>query len=189
MKIIYRSDLEQLIRGCQEGKREAQKALFERYFEQMLAVCLRYTGNQADAEDLVQDGFIHLFKHIRDFRREGAFEGWMRRIFVTQSLMFCRKKKPTSLPPEDILHDPWEEDDSAKRSPDLNHLLRLLLELPEGYRNVFNLYVLDEYSHKEIADMLNISEGTSKSQLSRARKMLQEKIEAEEHKNLSIKHE
>lgn len=166
-----------LIRRCLEGERKAQKELYDQYASKMYAVCLRYRSKSEDAQDILQDGFIKIFKNLDRFRGDGSFEGWMRRIFVNTAIEQLRKKKL------DISISEKEENIEVKAPTPIDNLnqkdlLRIIKELSPGYRTVFNLYVVEGYSHKEIADIMNISEGTSKSQLARARVILQEKIKA-----------
>ncbi len=168
---------DQIINGCIVGDRTAQQTLYGRYSPKMFAICLRYAKDYHSAEDILQEGFIKVFRYISNFRREGSFEGWMRRIFVNTAIEHLRKA--VSLysivddedKPMDIL------DESVFDQLDYQDLLNMVQSLSPGYRTVFNLYVVEGYSHKEIAKLLNISEGTSKSQLARARVLLQKKVE------------
>ena len=172
----------QLIAALKRGEGRAHKVVYERFAGKMLAVCTRYCANRDDAEEVMLDGFMRVFEKIQQFKGDGSFEGWIRRVMVTESLMFLRKNKQwrQEIPIEDI---PVEADCTwADTSLNENDLLRLVNQLPDGYRTVFNLYAIEGYNHAEIADMLGISEGTSKSQLSRARLLLQanlKKIEQE----------
>lgn len=164
-----------LIHGCIQGDRRMQKALYDKYAGKMYAVCLRYMGNADDAQDILQDGFIKVYKNLERFRGEGSFEGWVRRIFVNTAIEQIRKKK------NDLSLTEKEESIELKSVTAIENinekdLMKVIRELSPGYRAVFNLYVVEGYSHKEIGDMLGISEGTSKSQLARARMILQEKI-------------
>ena len=163
----------QLIAALKRGESRAHKVLYERFSGKMLAVCIRYCANRDDAEEVMLDGFMRVFEKIHQFREDGSFEGWIRRVMVTESLMFLRKNKQwrQEIPIEEIQVEPdyaW-----ADTSLNENDLLRVINQLPDGYRTVFNLYAIEGYSHAEIADTLGISEGTSKSQLSRARLLLQ----------------
>ena len=163
----------QLITALKRGESRAHKLVYERYAGKMLAVCTRYCANRADAEEVMLDGFMRVFEKIEQFRLEGSFEGWIRRVMVTESLMFLRKTKQwrQKLPIEEVEVEPnYEWADAALNESDL---LRLVNQLPDGYRTVFNLYAIEGYNHAEIAETLGISEGTSKSQLSRARSLLQ----------------
>ncbi|WP_375444153.1 RNA polymerase sigma factor [uncultured Fibrella sp.] len=176
LSIPYYLSESQLVVALQRGEARAQKITYERYATRMMAVCLRYVANQADAEDVLIDAFMRVFERINQFRNEGSFEGWIRRIMVTESLMFLRKNK--SLRQEIPLDTVMEEPDYpwADENLQADDLLRLVAQLPDGYRTIFNLYAIEGYNHAEIANLTGISEGTSKSQLSRARALLQQKI-------------
>lgn len=163
----------QLITALKRGESRAHKVVYERFASKMLAVCTRYCANRADAEEVMLDGFMRVFEKIGQFREDGSFEGWIRRVMVTESLMFLRKSKQwrQEIPIEEATVEPdyaW-----ADTMLNENDLLRIVNQLPDGYRTVFNLYAIEGYAHAEIAEMLGISEGTSKSQLSRARLLLQ----------------
>lgn len=142
----------------------------------MMAVCLRYVANRNDAEDVLIEGFMRVFERIDQFRNEGSFEGWVRRVMVTEALMFLRKNKAwrQEVPLDDMGLEPDYE--WANDRLDAEALVRLVAQLPDGYRTVFNLFAIEGYSHAEIAELTGISEGTSKSQLSRARALLQDKV-------------
>lgn len=162
-----------LVTALKRGEARAQKVVYERYSGRMLAICVRYVANRADAEEVMIDGFMKIYEKIDQFREEGSFEGWMKRVMVTESLMFLRKKKAwrQEIPIDEMGAEP--DYDWAETSLESEELMRLVNQLPDGYRTVFNLYAIEGYSHAEIAEMLKISEGTSKSQLSRARSLLQ----------------
>jgi RNA polymerase sigma-70 factor (ECF subfamily) len=170
-------NVNQIITACLKGDRSAQQALFKIYAGKMMTVCRRYCSNTAEAEDLLQEGFIRVFSYLQSFENTGSFEGWLRRIFVNVCLKSISKK---SLVIENIDSDvslsisSTENDVISKLSEE--HILQLIEELPEGYRTVFNLFVIEGYAHKEIADMFGIEESTSRSQLLKARKLLQDKI-------------
>lgn len=166
----------QLVNALKKGESRAQKIVYDRYSSRMLAICVRYVSNRADAEEVMIDGFMRIYDKIEQFREDGSFEGWMRRIMVTESLMFLRRTK--SLRQEIGIDELTAEPDCqwADEAIDVESLLRLVSQLPDGYRSVFNLFAIEGYSHAEIADMLGISEGTSKSQLSRARTLLQQGV-------------
>jgi len=163
-----------LIEGCLQNSPSAQKAVYERYSPKMYAICIRYVGDSESAKDILIQGFLKVLNKIGQFKREGSFEGWIRRIIVNESLTYLRKNK--------FMH--LEVDlETAEREPDYNfvqntfeadELIALVNLLPPGYKTVFNLFAIEGYSHKEIAEMMGINENTSKSQLSRARKHLQE---------------
>jgi RNA polymerase sigma factor (sigma-70 family) len=170
---------QELIAGCQKAEGKAQKCLYERFASPMYGVCLRYLKNQMDAEEALLNGFMKVYQNIDKFEGKGSFEGWVRRIMVNEALGFLRKKESLYLSIED---DHVQVAGSMGADQDLaeGELLELLRTLPAGYRAVFNLYAIEGYSHKEIADMLNITEGTSKSQLSKARAMLQRRLTGKE---------
>lgn len=172
-KLIY----EEYIDGCVKGDRAAQRKLYEALSTKMFAVCIRYMGDRDSAADILQDGFITLFTKIASYSGEGSFEGWARRIFVNTALMSLRKKDALKI--SDELDAAWNissELPSQVQEMGYKELMRLVETLPTGYRIVFNMYAVEGYSHDEIAKALNISSSTSRSQLLRARKMLQEKI-------------
>ena len=165
-----------LIKGCMEGNRRMQEELYRRFSPKMYAVCLRYAGNAEEAEDILQEGFIKVFKKLNSFRSEGSFEGWVRRIFVNTAIEHFRRKRylmPVTEKEENTIEGKYFSvlDDLAARD-----IMMLVQDLSPGYRTVFNLYVVEGYTHKEIADMMGISEGTSKSQLSRAKVILQDMV-------------
>ena len=165
-----------LIKGCIEGNRRMQEELYQRFSPRMYAVCLRYAGNAEEAEDILQEGFIKIFKKLDSFRSEGSFEGWIRRIFVNTAIEHFRRKRylmPVTEKEENTIEGKYISvlDELAEKD-----ILALVQELSPGYRTVFNMYVVEGYTHKEIADLLGISEGTSKSQLSRAKVILQEMV-------------
>ena len=165
-----------LLRGCIEGNRRMQEELYRRFSPRMFAVCLRYAGNSEEAEDILQEGFIKIFKKLDSFRSEGSFEGWVRRIFVNTAIEHFRRKRylmPVTEKEENTIEGKYISvlDELAEKD-----ILALVQELSPGYRTVFNMYVVEGYTHKEIADMLGISEGTSKSQLSRAKVILQDMV-------------
>ena len=169
----------ELIAGCQRADTKAQKLLYERFAPQMYGVCLRYLKTEMDAEEALLNGFMKIYLHIGSFEAKGSFEGWVRRIMVNEALGFLRKKEPLHLAIEDS-HVQVAGTASADQELAEGELLVLLAALPAGYRAVFNLYAIEGYAHKEIADMLGITEGTSKSQLSKARAMLQRRLTGRE---------
>jgi RNA polymerase sigma-70 factor (ECF subfamily) len=164
-----------LIQGCLQNDRRYQKELYDRFSGKMYAVCLRYMGNADDAQDVLQDGFVKVFKNLDRFRGEGSFEGWIRRIFVNTAIEQLRKKRPDQSLSEKEERIEMPAVGAVDRLSEKD-LLQLISELSPGYRSVFNLYVIEGMGHKEIAELLNISEGTSKSQLARARMILQHKV-------------
>ncbi|MEM8907660.1 MAG: RNA polymerase sigma factor [Bacteroidota bacterium] len=165
-----------LIEGCIRENKRCQKELFLRYAGKMLTVCRRYARHQLEAEDILQDAFIKVFDKIDQFKYNGSFEGWIRRIVVNTAL---KNYKKSSFQKEQIGIEDYEEgalEPSVYAQLHEEELLNLIAELPDGYRLVFNLYVIEGFSHKEIAETLNIQEATSRSQLLKARKMLQAQI-------------
>lgn len=167
-----------LIKGCLSGDRLAQELLYKRFSPKMYAVCLRYAGKADDAQDILQDGFVKVFKNLQMYRGEGSFEGWVRRIFVNTAIEHYRRQ--VNLYPVTENHENLLEarDLSALDSLSMKDIMKMIQELSPGYRTVFNLYVIEGYSHKEIAEIAGISEGTSKSQLARAKGVLQNIIKS-----------
>jgi len=166
----------EIIAGCISGERKFQEILYHTYSSKMFSVCLRYANEYAGAEDLLQDGFIKVFNNIQKFRSEGSFEGWIRRIFVNNSIEYFRKKSNLYVVQETEALTYEYYDDNAVQKLMKEDLMKIIQSLSVGYRTIFNLYAIEGYSHKEIAELLNITEGTSKSQLARARYLLQKKI-------------
>ena len=165
-----------LINGCMEDNRRMQEELYRRFSPRMYAVCLRYAGNAEEAEDILQEGFIKVFKKLDSFRREGSFEGWVRRIFVNTAIEHFRRKRylmPVTEKEENTIEGKYT---SVLDELGAKDIMALIQKLSPGYRTVFNMYVVEGYTHKEIAEMLGISEGTSKSQLSRAKVILQDMV-------------
>lgn len=171
-------DDQQLVNECAKNNPQAQRALFDKFAPKMLAICFRYLRNMEEAEDVVQDGFVKIFKKIQDFKMDGSLEGWIRRVMVNTALDSLRKNKKlsTDLPLDDVAFR-LSYDDYAFQGLEVEELMKLINELPDGYRVVFNLFAIEGYSHKEIADTLGISENTSKSQYSRARGFLRNQLE------------
>jgi RNA polymerase sigma factor (sigma-70 family) len=166
-----------LIKGCINGDRRIQEQLYKQYSGKMYAVCLRYASNSDDAQDLLQEGFIKVFSNIHRFRGEGSFEGWMRRIFVNTSIEHFRKKSNSYSISETEENTIPDKQWSVVESLAEKDLVKMIQDLSPGYRTVFNMYVVDGYSHKEIGQLLGISEGTSKSQFARAKVILQRMVE------------
>lgn len=169
----------QLIKAAKRQKREAQNKLYEMYKRYWFAICLRYQRNRQDAEDCLQNGLVKIFSNIRQFNEaKGDFKSWSAKIIVNENLMFLRAMKPTEELTEssgelDVI---WPETET-EGALSTERLTKLIQQLPAGYRSVFNLYVVEGFSHKEISEILNISMGASKSQLSKARRMLRLQIE------------
>jgi RNA polymerase sigma factor (sigma-70 family) len=165
-----------IIKGCLQEDVTCQRLLFEQYAGKMMTVCLRYANDQMEAEDMMQDGFIRVFKYIHQFKFEGSFEGWVRRIVVNTALKYVQKRRVRFTEIEDHSEHSPRMESFAFSSLGEEEILKLIQRLPEGYKMVFNLNVIEGFSHEEIADMLNIQPGTSRSQLVKARKMLQSQI-------------
>ena len=168
---------EQLIYRAKTGDRPAQKALYDLLAPKMFPLCIRYMGNRDAAEDVLQDGFVTLFGKLDSFSGEGSFEGWARKIFVNTALMSLRKSDILKRS-EDIetAYGVSSESTTAVQDIGYKELMKMIGELPAGFRTVFNMYVIEGYSHKEIAEALGITETTSRTQLLRARTILQNKI-------------
>lgn len=164
------------MKGCRRGQSSAQKALYDLYSDDMYAVCCYYTGNRNEADDIFQDGFIKIFEKIKQYKGDGPLGAWMRRIFVNCALEKFRRESRITLYPEvsDSMMD--EEYENTNAGMDEKALLGFIAELSPRYRMVFNLYAIEGYSHQEIATIMDISEGTSKSNLARARVILQRKL-------------
>jgi RNA polymerase sigma factor (sigma-70 family) len=172
------TEIKEIIKGCLEGNRRDQELLYRRHAAKLYAVCMQYSGNDDEAKDILQEGFIKIFENLGSYKFEGSFEGWMRRITVNTALEKYRSRN-NLYKVEDI--DQISETESEPDGEDYtgleaNDLLDIIRELPPKYRMVFNLYAIEGYSHKEISKMVNISEGTSKSNLSRARMILQRRV-------------
>jgi RNA polymerase sigma-70 factor (ECF subfamily) len=176
LKINKSASLEDILKGCRKRNSRAQTELFNRFSARFLGICRRYTGSIDDAEDIMISGFMKIFEKIHQFKGEGSFEAWMTRIMVNESLTYIRRNKSMSANVSVEIADREPDYSLAESSWDADDLLAVVDELPIGYRTVFNLYVMEGYSHKEVAELLNISEGASKSQLSRAKVQLKHKI-------------
>ncbi|MDR2496348.1 MAG: sigma-70 family RNA polymerase sigma factor [Tannerellaceae bacterium] len=168
---------QQLIDGCKRNDRLAQKELYDKYSRKMMGVCLRYVSDRETARDILQEGFVKLFTNVDSYLQEGPFEAWMRKVFVNSALEYLRKM--------DILKEAISLDQAPEASSSFHsvltelsaqELLAMVQELPAGFRTVFNLFAIEGYSHKEIGEMLGITESTSRSQYTRARQLLQKKI-------------
>lgn len=172
-----------MVRGCVKGQPEHQEALYNKYYRKMFGVCLRYAPDRDTAEDILQDGFVKVLRGIGSYSGKGSLEGWIRRIMVNTALEQLRKR--SAMYPVVELEQALQADAGWDIVSTLteSEILRMVQALPVGYRTVFNLYAIEGYSHKEIAEMLQITEGTSKSQLARARQTLQENIQATMHEN------
>ncbi len=169
--------LEKLIQHCKKGDRKAQEQLYRKYASVLFGLCLKYSRNKTEAEDNLHDSFLTIFDKIEQFKFKGSFEGWIKRITVNTVLQKYRKEQYLNLVTDNL----EEEQEVDYEYPDiqLSTLLQYVQELPPKYRLTFNLYVLDGYTHKEISELLGTSQGTSKSNLSRAKKILKEKLKNE----------
>jgi RNA polymerase sigma-70 factor (ECF subfamily) len=172
------ADIKNIISGCLKGNRKDQEILYRRHAAKLYAVCLQYSGNDEEARDILQEGFIKIFENLCHYKHEGSFEGWIRKIMVNTALEKYRSKHNLyrvddieTIPEPDA--EPDNEDYAGLEAGDLLEIIR---ELPPKYRMVFNLFAIEGYSHKEISQMVNISEGTSKSNLARARIILQRRV-------------
>lgn len=179
MKVIQLFKNEsQLLESAARGNRDAQRKLYEKHSGKMLSVCRQYVKDLQHAEDVMLNGFFKVFSHLEDFRNEGSFQGWVRRIMIRESISFIRTQKKVEFQ-EDFQTEFSEISDPITSELNADHIQSLIDALPEGYKMVFLMYAVEGYKHSEIAKMLKISEGTSKSQLFKARKILQEKLNIE----------
>lgn len=176
--------LNELVKQCAKNDRKAQEEIYQLFSGKLFSICLKYSKNKQEAQDNFQDGFITIFDKIGQFKFKGSFEGWLKRVMVNTILLKYRQKNVLNLVTEEIPDEVIVDIDDDEVS--LDFLLNLIQELPDRYRMVFNLYVLDGYSHKEISKMLHIAEGTSKSNLARARAILKQKIEKHQESQLSV---
>ena len=175
MKVVTLFNNEtKLIKKAAQNNREAQHVLFEMHAPKMLSVCRYYVKNLQHAEEVMLNGFLKVFTNLKSFRGEGSFEGWIRRIMVRESISFLRQKKTIQFVDDDYEH--FEIEDQNSQQYDVAQLQELIDNLSEGYKMVFVMYAIEGYKHAEIATLLGISEGTSKSQLFKARKLLQNNI-------------
>ncbi|MDR1332270.1 MAG: sigma-70 family RNA polymerase sigma factor [Tannerella sp.] len=167
----------QLVKGCLSGDRNAQRALYDMYSRKMLGICMRYVNNREVARDLLQDGFVKVFTSLPSFEGTGTLEAWMRTIFVNESLGYLRRTDILNRSGDiDMANAIQDESESAVSKMSADELMAMVGRLPAGFRTVFNMYTVEGYSHKEIANTLHITESTSRSQYVRARKLLQEQI-------------
>lgn len=168
----------QIIAGCKKGDRKAHAELYNRYRSQLFGVCLRYASSREEAKDWLQDGFVQIFKDLYQYKPTGPLGGWMRRVMINVALQHIRSKKRL-FPTVEIsqIQDQFETDENLFSTFRAKALMQMVQQLPDGYRAVFNLYVIEGYTHKEIAKELGISPATSKSQLSRAKMALRKRIE------------
>ena len=168
--------LDELIIQCKKQDTKAQGELYNKYSRILFGICLRYSPNYAEAEDNLQDAFHTIFKKVEQYKGKGSFEGWIKRVTVNTVLQKYRKQRSFEIVSEEQVADEADLDIDSEEIP-LDYLLKIIQELPDRYRLVFSMYVMDGYQHKEIAELLGISDGTSKSNLARARIILKNKIE------------
>ncbi len=169
-------DLEKLINDCKAGKREAQSRLYKLYAPKLYGVCLRYSRDVTEAEDVLHESFIIIFNKIGQYSFKGSFEGWMRRIVVNNSFEKCRTRFKMQAVEDISIYESRRVENDSLDDMSTEQLLGVIRNLPPQYRLVFNMYAIDGYTHKEISEILGIAEGTSKSNLARARKILQDKV-------------
>jgi len=181
MKLIYHKDEKEIVQGCLQADPLAQEKLYHRYSRKMFGVCLGYAKSESSAKDLLQEGFIKVFKNLHQYDGTGSLEGWIRRTIVNSNIDQYRKEqrrvKTSELIPDQI--DPTEElvvDNNALKTIEVDDFLRITQELPDGYRMIMNLYFVEGLSHPEIAEKLGVSVGTSKSQMAKAKKSLMKKV-------------
>jgi len=167
-----------LVAECRLGNPRAQRVLYDRLAPKMMAVCKRYLRHQEDAEEVLMQGFVKVFRALEGYRQEGCLQAWVRRIMVNTALSYLRSKRPAHLELDDCTARLASVAAQAESELSARDLLRLIQNLPAGYRTVFNLYAIEGYTHPEIGALLGISEGTSKSQLSKARAQLQKQLAA-----------
>lgn len=180
---------EKLIKGCLDGKRRSHSLLYKKYSEVMMGICMRYCKSREEAEDVLQDGFIKVFTRLGQYRMEGSFEGWIKKIIINTAInhyhsrLRLDNKKETENPEEIENLNEEEEEVTIEGKTGLNRdrLLEIIRNLPGGYRMVFNLFAIEGYTHSEIAEILDISVNTSKTQLLKARKYIKKRIEEHQH--------
>jgi RNA polymerase sigma-70 factor (ECF subfamily) len=172
------NSIEALLEGCIKGDRLAQRRFYEHFKGKMFMVCLRYADCREDAEDMLQEGFVKIFRDLHQYQGQGSLEGWMRKVVVNVALYYLKKKKRLQL--GDVEDSDWKQIHETEAQMHfqerLDMVLKMMQQLPTGFRTVLNLYILEGYNHREISALLGISEGTSKSQLNRAKSALKEMI-------------
>ena len=172
-------ELDKVVEACKKGSRKARAKLYKTYAPVLLGICLRYAKNKSEAEDILHEGFIKIYTKIHQTGK-GSFEAWMKMVVKNEALQYLRKQVSLNKRHEryekDSEGENIEDDNLSLKDISANQILEMIQELPSGYRLIFNLYVFEEKSHREIAEIMNISEGTSKSQFSRAKKQLQKRI-------------
>lgn len=177
---VENQELQKIIDDCIEGSRKAQYRFYNFFSGRMMGVCLRYAKNQAEAEDILQDGFVKVFGNLHKYQPFGSFEGWVRRIFVNTAIEYYRQRRKFIINDIEIENEDFEFSDNVIDKMSADEIMGLIKEMPDGYRMVFNMYAIEGYSHKEIAENLGISIGTSKSQYSRSRTYLQKMMAAKD---------
>jgi RNA polymerase sigma-70 factor (ECF subfamily) len=170
----------EIIQDCKKGRHKAQRKLFDFFANHMFSVCMRYLNNTEEAEDVLSQGFTKVFKSIKDmeYRDMNSLRAWIKKIMINESLMQLRKSVNFSLVSVEEAEEITYQDHSMDNL-DVQYILEMLNELPPGYKTILNLYAIEGYSHAEIASMLGINEGTSRSQLSKARNMMKDKLKGE----------
>ncbi|MGC9471902.1 MAG: RNA polymerase sigma factor [Bacteroidales bacterium] len=177
---IRKYTTEELVQGCLENKREFQRMLYDQYAPAMYGICLQYAGNRNQAKDILQDVFIKIFRNLHQFEGKGSLEGWIRRVITNTAIdHFKTKKRIHFIPGEETQTEKGYVEEDIISQLQTSHLLECVSRLPEGARIIFNLHTLEGYNHQEISEKLNISVGTSKSQLNRAKTLLKKWISAE----------
>jgi len=166
----------EIILGCLKNDIKSQKALFDNYSNKMKSLCLRYVGNEQDAEDVLQEGFILVFTKLKNYKFDGSFEGWLRKIMINVSLRFLKKNKKNLVKNIEEVYSLYDKNESIYSKLSQDDLMQILYKLPDGYRVVFNMFAIEGYSHKEIGKLLKIGESTSRSQLAKAKKRLRKLI-------------
>lgn len=176
MRVAKTYTLTELMDGCKANNRQMQELLYRQTAPKMLAVCMRYAKDKMEAEDVLQMGYVKIFKNLTNFKGDGSFEGWMRRIMVNTAIESYRKnlRSLAVVTIDEVFEQPATDFDMSSLA--VQDLMKVIQKLAGGYKMVFNMYAIEGYSHKEIAQTLGISEGASKSQLSRARAILQQEI-------------
>ena len=182
MEELDKNALKKLVKGCIKGEKHSQQVLYERYYSKMMGICYRYAKDGDEAKDLLHDGFLKIFRSLHKYNFNGSLEGWMRRLMINTAIDHYRKfKNVYSLSETNVketAEENDEEDDSIYSSFSTQMIMDAIQNLSPAYRTVFSLYVIDGYSHKEIAEKLNISIGTSKSNFAKARMNLKKQLEA-----------
>lgn len=181
-------DFERIIEGCIDEDRKCQQQLYQYFAPKMMGVCMRYSKDQNEAEDILQDAFVKVFTNIHKYQPFGPFEGWVRRIFVNTAIEYYRQRKKYVISELEIENEEFEYREDVLDKLAAEEILALMKKMPDGYRVVFNMYAIEGYSHKEIAEQLDISIGTSKSQYSRARTFLQKLLSQLETSKLGKKY-